>query len=664
MNNYMKYITCVVASGLALAACDTMDTKPLESYTEEVVWNSKKTADAFVYNVYADLFGTSSSTSSSANNRMWSGMVYSEGYTPNGCNYVSFAADAFSQDNITNSYDAGINKFSLLRKCNMIIEKSAASTALSEQEKAELAAEGQFMRGMVYFAQARYMGRFVPVNRVLDTDDTEAFKTPLTASVAESYSKYIIPDLEAGTLMPETSDAGRLNRYVAYAYLSEACLQAYAYTQDASYLTKAISAADEVINSGQYSIADADRFANMFQDAGKNDNEIIFAVYKLAVNTTVSSIREIINMFPNISTSNHKVTVASTGERIQVCFPEFNNPNGQSFIGWEFYCPTADIADAFLVIDQKDGQPKPYYETSQFTEATEDDLANIKYACYTYALSNADDVKAAPAGSVGSNYTLPEQEDMTQNTIKKAWRLKADYKGGKNISELMYENRDKRFYATMVYDSCTWMNELVTYHCNGNAWRATRNYGSHTSLSNYHYRKQVYHTTTQSYATNQTDYHVVLMRLGRVYLNKAEALLHQGKYAEAINMLNVTRTNHGALPAATASSLEEAWKIYKNERRCDLAFENDYYYSLLRWGMVGGYANNGRPAGEVIEELTTPVHGVQIDVARARTYQFEISTYNQNVRNFTKKRYLLPIPQSFIDKRAASGIIDTNNTGW
>lgn len=655
MNKYIKLFSLILASGCVLDSCDVMDTKPLESYTEDVVWSSEQTADAFVYNVYANIFNP--------DNRMYSSLVWNEGYTPNGCNYNGFSADTYAQDALTNSYDAGINKFSLLRKCNMIIEKSAASSVFTEAQKAKYNAEGRLLRGLVYYSQARTIGRFVPINKVLSENDAEAFKTPLTATVAESY-KYVIEDLEAGTNLPETSESGRMNKYVAYAYLSEACLQAYAYTKDASYLTKAINAADQVINSGKYTLADATRYYNMFQDAGKNDAEIIFAMYRNESNTTVVSAREMINCFPNVGAGNLKVTPWNSKEQIQVCFPSLKDANGQSFISWEFHSPSHDLSDAFMVIDAQDGKAKPWNETSQFLNATENDMSNISRGCYTYNAANQSDSENRKSEACRSNFTVPDIEDLAIDVIDQAYRLKDGYTGGKNISELIYENRDKRFYATLVYDSCTWMNELVTYHCNGNLWNATGRSGSHYSISNYHYRKHVYHTASTSFYSNMTNWHVVLMRLGRVYLNKAEALLYQKKYPEAVAMLNMTRTKHGELPECTAVSETEVWKEYKMERRADLAFENDYYFSLLRWGMVGGAANSGKAAGEVITELTTPVHGIQIDVPRHRLFIYKLTRYDQYKRNFSKKRYLLPIPQSFINTRAASGITDTQNTGW
>ena len=52
MNRYLKYGLLCFAGGAFSTSCDVMDTKPMESYDEELVWSSKETADAFVTQVY------------------------------------------------------------------------------------------------------------------------------------------------------------------------------------------------------------------------------------------------------------------------------------------------------------------------------------------------------------------------------------------------------------------------------------------------------------------------------------------------------------------------------------------------------------------------------------------------------------------------------------
>ena len=69
-------------------------------------------------------------------------------------------------------------------------------------------------------------------------------------------------------------------------------------------------------------------------------------------------------------------------------------------------------------------------------------------------------------------------------------------------------------------------------------------------------------------------------------------------------------------------------------------------------------------AGDVINALNTPVHKIQITHDRKQFMVAQMVTNGAWNRNFTVRRYLMPIPQGQIDSRAAGGIHDTQNPGW
>ena len=144
------------------------------------------------------------------------------------------------------------------------------------------------------------------------------------------------------------------------------------------------------------------------------------------------------------------------------------------------------------------------------------------------------------------------------------------------------------------------------------------------------------------------------MRLGRAYLNYAEVMLRQGNIQTAIEYINKTRTTHGGLPAlSTSLSLDEAWKVYKRERRVELVHEGDRYWSLLRWGKADGKTT--------VEELNKTHHSISISEDGK---SFEIIPLpfrtSENERIFTKKRYLFPVPEG---ERVNNPALDQNE-GW
>ena len=177
----------------------------------------------------------------------------------------------------------------------------------------------------------------------------------------------------------------------------------------------------------------------------------------------------------------------------------------------------------------------------------------------------------------------------------------------------------------------------------------------------------MYNVEPRVLAGTPTNYHYVVTRYGRVLLNKAEAILWlagmgEGNYADAVAICNQTRTVHGKLPAKQVNSLEEAWKFYKQERRCELTMENDYYWTLLRWGKHGGYANNGvAPGGKIAGFTEIPTY-VEIKNDRKSFYVGKVTHGDNDIREFREdRRYLLPIPQGQIDRNANLG---PQNPGW
>ena len=269
--------------------------------------------------------------------------------------------------------------------------------------------------------------------------------------------------------------------------------------------------------------------------------------------------------------------------------------------------------------------------------------------------------------NAGGNHPTQEVIDRFP-TIDGGTYTYADWeKEGKDIFAL-WENRDKRFYATIVQDSCEYYGELVTMHKTGNLQRCSLGEAPGTAemgSTNYLWRKGVYINDWRIFVDVPTDYHYVIFRYGRALLNKAEALLclaksDPSKLSEAVATFNQTRTVHGGLPESEASTLVEAWKDYKIERHVELPMEGDYYWSLLRWGKYGEEANDGQPSGsEVIKELRTPATFIEISSDRHRMF-IGTQGYGNADRTFSKKRYLYPIPQSLINANSAITEKDQN----
>jgi hypothetical protein len=610
----IKNIFFALMLSTAVTGCkDVLDTQPFDKIGEDVVWSNKANAETFIFSTYSIMNNFNSGPATDA----WTMNLISMDGTYNG------AAGVFNERLDRNS-DMGFNNWAAIRRCNLIIEKVGGSANITESDKKELIAEAKFLRAMSYYHVARRIGRIVWIDKVLTPDDE--LLLPSTTNPSESYT-YIIKDLEDAVAELGTNKvSGRANKYVAAAMLTEVCLQALAYenypnslTVDPSHplLSKVIQYG-EIVKEGGYTL-EAD-YGGMFNESKPTANEIIYGVYRKAINTTCDGTPMQV-MIPNLSNDNIKQSGGT---------PLLKSPI-RIFEAWGDHGPSLDLANDYLVVDNADPlKAVRWDETSQYRNAV-DEQATIS----TDVIPKANGETEVKRGTVTNNAT--------------------------SIWQLTNEGRDARWNASILSDSsAVFYGETLTTDVKGNSgrWLKLNGFAYYTSLTNMYWRKGVYNNVNpRIFVGVATDYHYVITRLGRVYLNMAEAYLLQGNLPKAVEMLNETRVTHGQLPPSNATDLATAWTDYKRERRVDLVLENDYYWSLLRWGRYGGNANHGITSGGTIPELTTLPQ--VMDVSKDRKHFSVVSGSFFSANNILEfdptRRYLFPIAQSYIDRNPKFG---------
>lgn len=648
-----------------LSACeDTLDTHPAASFTEETVWSSASTIQAFTNNVYNSVI-TSCLQSTRSTNSFGNDGCNWENKTPNAVfcgndgsriDYVANESGSFG-----NGTDFGTNRAGLLRQCNLILENVETCEALTASEKELFLATGHFLRGIVFFDQARKFGRFLPIDKVLAPGDEEVAKSyKITSGPKESWP-IVIADLEAAVKgLPTTAAAGYATKYAAEVILSRACLQAYAYTKDATYLTKAEAAAKDVIVNCGGNLSS--NYGGLFNEDGANDPEILWGYYCLSTSgphTAFSDWSEIQLTVPNIGNDQCNNTLSPN---------KFKNPNGVTFENWPLFWPTQEGTDNYLVTDEATGEALPWYETSQYKENVEEiDPASITEHGQIDIYECAD----------GHLNGMPTAQDLVDTkpgfpTFQRVGKLKAG--ATRTISDIMYSGRDARFAQSIIYDQCPdWQGEICDLMLSGNLSTGVRGAedGPYATSTGYYYRKYVpEHVVEKGYRFiygTKYDMHFCLARVGEAYLNLAEAQLLQGKVADAVASLNATRTTHGKIAPSRAATEAEAWKDYIRERNAEMLIEcGDTYFSWLRWGMLGsktGVTEDGKDGG-VIAALNAPIHKMEINRER-NTFLIAQNTFrNAAMRQFHTHRYYLPLAQSWLDTREAYGLDHEQNAGY
>lgn len=634
---------------LASSCRNTLDTHPTDFFDEETVWSSYSTANAYVNATYASVL-----------NGLWAGSgtaVQWESRTPNSveADQVTRGSDGWARETSLNSAtDLGANQASRLRRCNLIIEKAGASANLSEEERTTIVAEGKFLRAMVFFDQARKMGRFLPIKQVFSQSDTAVVKNiHLTSTAKESYDIVIADFEDAIAGLPETSSSGRASKYAAEVLLSSACLQAYAYSGDEKYLTKCITAASDVVSKKELT----DNYSGMFNETDMNNAEILLGYYRLAENSDMSDFYETQLTAPNITPSQQ--------ENAQSPAP-WTNKDGQTFCAWGVFWPTQDLVDQYLVIDDKTKEALPWWETSQW-KANVDELDPSTVTepgqvdAYNQRNGNPRRIPS-PQDLDNTNSTTP---NFTRYAVLKSERPDTI----RNISQLMYQNRDARFHGSIIADGDVFVGEVFNTNLNGNAAAGVRDKEDgawYNTATGYYWRKNTIENPDKTYfASVKVNMHYVIARVGEAYMNLAEAFLLQGNVAEAVKALNATRVKHGKLPESKASTLEAAWADYMRERNCEMCNEHaDMYFTYLRWGKYGGYSNHGRAPGEVVHDLDRATYKMSINRDRSAILIGQVTITGAARRQFTTRRYLFPIAQGFLDTREAYGLDHQQNEGW
>lgn len=189
-----------------------------------------------------------------------------------------------------------------------------------------------------------------------------------------------------------------------------------------------------------------------------------------------------------------------------------------------------------------------------------------------------------------------------------------------------YENRDPRFYASILYDGAPWRqrpastasydpenkisirtvysgmtadpDQVVKYGIDTRQGPQQTWNGTYTG---YYLRKAIDISVDPEFVYSGENQEVPwhFFRLGEVYLNYVEACIELGQYPEARTYLNMLRARAG-MPDITEDG-DALMERYRNERRVEMAFEQARYFDVRRW-LIGSQVYNNTK-GIVIDEF-------------------------------------------------------------
>ncbi|NLA48861.1 MAG: RagB/SusD family nutrient uptake outer membrane protein, partial [Bacteroidales bacterium] len=202
-----------------------------------------------------------------------------------------------------------------------------------------------------------------------------------------------------------------------------------------------------------------------------------------------------------------------------------------------------------------------------------------------------------------------------------------------------YAGRDPRLYASILYDGSMWMNRETQTWTGGMDSRTGPIAAWNGTMSGYYLKKFVPEDIPPMGSTLRATNPWIMFRYAEVLLNYAEANYELGKEDSARFYINLVRARPGiSMPPVTATG-EDLKKKIQQERRIELAFEGHRYFDVRRWKIA-----------DVTE--SKDINGVTITKLDddSKTY----APVNLVTRKWYDKQYLLPIPQTEIDRSLGS----------
>ena len=219
---------------------------------------------------------------------------------------------------------------------------------------------------------------------------------------------------------------------------------------------------------------------------------------------------------------------------------------------------------------------------------------------YDAGKSHQWDALAQPAGfgfNWSSNYTVYletlEQFDFIDGKSGKMDRSIFDDSTPINPN-IFFEQRDPRMRASIFYPGSSFKGGTVFFHRSmaGNKAGWPKNGPSKLtgSLATGLLIRKRTNPSTPDASRSSTDY--IIYRLGEIYLNYVEAAYYLGDpNGDMVNVMNEIR-NRAGMPSLSNIDITES-KI-RQERRCELAFEDHVFWDLRRWRIAVEELDNVR----------------------------------------------------------------------
>lgn len=201
-----------------------------------------------------------------------------------------------------------------------------------------------------------------------------------------------------------------------------------------------------------------------------------------------------------------------------------------------------------------------------------------------------------------------------------------------------YENRDPRFYETILFNGAEYRGREVETFTPGGLDSPDGPDNWNTSKTGYYLRKFINEDLPiQNPWEVAGTQNWIYFRYAEILLNYAEAQNEAtGPDPSVYEAVNRIRSRNGVEmpPLPQGLSQDEMREAIRQERRIELAFEEHRFYDVRRWMIA-------------METENEPAYGIDITREEDGSFSYEVEVALEG-RNFEERHYWLPIPREEI----------------
>jgi starch-binding outer membrane protein, SusD/RagB family len=599
MKNSKIGIGLLAAMMVFISSCnsDFLTTKPLDKVSSEATWADGALSEAFIFNVYSFLgYGGFEEQALAA---------YTDEamFTHSGRNINPFMEGAEAPDNVawvSPTYEWG-RMYLAIRQANVALENLPKATFTDAALKDKLTGETHFLRAYYYQQLLRFYGGVPLISKAYGLNEDYS----VARNSYDDCVKFIVADLDkAITLLPDAKTAvpGRASK------LSAMSLKARVLLYAASDLHDGPTVKAKSPTLGGYANLDLIAYPS-------GDRAARWTAAKTAALAALNA------------GSGYKMTLtapvsAEEGKANYLAIAM----GGQS--------GAADAAAASELIFQRT-------HTALYTQEDNWPLGGIHYG-----INNGPNGYHNWAGNTPIQQLVDDYEMM--DGTKFDWS-NATHKAAP------YDNRDPRFYSTVLYDGAPWKprpsdvagldpaNQIQTgYYPDGAGGTLNGIDTRESAVENWngsrtHYYTRKFIDANPAIADNQSSAQVIpwpFIRFTEMALSYAEACIETGDEPNARLWINRIRFRAG-MPAINDAGAALKARL-QNERRVELAYEEHRFHDARRWMIAPTTVGRGIKAINVTATLkpnATPRKPYRYD----KTVYNYVYTVEDNTSNETRK---------------------------